>query len=228
MASSIQDLIQTVARLRAPDGCPWDQEQTHESLCIPLIDEVSELLDTIDRKDREHMKEELGDVLLQVVFHAQLAAEDSDFDFNDVAAGVNEKLIRRHPHVFGDMELKDTAAVLKQWEAIKAEEKKNGQSGGQSSGFFKPVPPRVPALLYAHERYKQIRKKQLDLDPELLDPNGLEEVAEDLSEEEAGAMLFQLAAACQIQGIDPESALRRYTSQLSQEIEDAFGSRQTV
>ena len=97
----IDELRRTMARLRAPDGCPWDREQTHQTLARCLIDECSELLDTIDRNDLPHMREELGDVLIQVVFHAQLAAERGDFNFDDVAREINEKLIRRHTHVFG-------------------------------------------------------------------------------------------------------------------------------
>ena len=97
----IEELRQTMARLRAPDGCPWDREQTHQTLARCLIDECSELLDTIDRNDIPHMREELGDVLIQVVFHAQLAAERGDFTFDDVAREINAKLVRRHPHVFG-------------------------------------------------------------------------------------------------------------------------------
>ena len=125
--SPIDELRQTMARLRAPDGCPWDREQTHQTLARCLIDECSELLDTIDRNDIPHMREELGDVLIQVVFHAQLASERGDFNFDDVARDINEKLIRRHPHVFGDHGKLGTAGeVITKWEQIKATEKKNG------------------------------------------------------------------------------------------------------
>jgi XTP/dITP diphosphohydrolase/tetrapyrrole methylase family protein/MazG family protein len=213
--SAIDDLRKTMARLRAPDGCPWDREQTHQTLCEPLIDETCELLDTIDRNDMEHMCEELGDVLLQVVFHAQLADERGDFTFDDVAQGINDKLIRRHPHVFGDVDLQDTAAVLHQWEQIKASEKKNGP---QSSGKFKHLPPSLPAVMFAADVAKQIRKKNLHHD-DMPDPSAVSEVAEDLSEEEVGQMLFQIAAACDKAGIDGESALRKYASKLVREIE---------
>src|ERR1051326_6569515 len=114
--SALADLRQTIARLRGPGGCPWDQEQTHASLVRCLIDEASELIDTIDRGDFPHMREELGDVLIQVVFHAQLAEEAGHFDLEDVAREVNEKLIRRHPHVFGDNKLRTSDEVLVQWE----------------------------------------------------------------------------------------------------------------
>ncbi len=204
-----------MARLRAPDGCPWDLEQTHQTLCEPLIDETAELLDTIDRNDIEHMCEELGDVLLQVVFHAQLADERDDFNFDDVAKGINDKLVRRHPHVFGDVDLQDSDAVLKQWEQIKAAEKKNGP---QSSGKFKHLPPALPAIMFAADVAKQIRKKDLQHES-LTDPEGVDAIAEDLTEEEVGEMLYRISAACDKSGIDGESALRRYTSKLVREIE---------
>ena len=124
--SAIDDLIQTMARLREPGGCPWDQEQTHASLVRCLIDETSELIDAIDRGDLPHMREELGDVLIQVVFHARLAEEAGQFTFDDVAREINEKLIRRHPHVFGSGKLDTSEQVITQWDAIKATEKKNG------------------------------------------------------------------------------------------------------
>ena len=205
-----------MARLRGPDGCPWDREQDHQTLCEPLIDETCELLDTIDRNDLEHMCEELGDVLLQVVFHAQLANERGDFSFDDVARGINEKLVRRHPHVFGDVDLQDSAAVLKQWEAIKAAEKKNGP---ESNGVFKHLPPMLPAFMFAADVARQIRKKNLQHES-LSDLEGVEAIAEDLTEEEVGEMLYRIAAACDKTGIDGESALRRYASRLVREIEN--------
>jgi len=213
--SAIQELLETMARLRGPGGCPWDQEQTHQTLCEPLIDETAELLDTIDRNDMEHMCEELGDVLLQVVFHAQLAEERDDFNFDDVARGINDKLVRRHPHVFGDVDLQDSAAVLKQWEEIKASEKKNGP---KSNGKFKHLPPSLPAIMYAADVAKQIRKQEL-AHPELPDPEEITAIAEDLTETEVGQMLYQIASACDKAGIDGESALRKFTSRLVGEIE---------
>jgi XTP/dITP diphosphohydrolase/tetrapyrrole methylase family protein/MazG family protein len=204
-----------MARLRGPGGCPWDHEQTHQTLCEPLIDETAELLDTIDRGDMEHMREELGDVLLQVVFHAQIAEEGGHFNFDDVARGINEKLIRRHPHVFGDVDLEDSEEVLKQWEAIKATEKKNGPV---SKGVFKHLPPALPALMYSGKVAKQIQKKGLEHD-DLPDPDGIDSLAEGLEEAEAGEFLYQFVCACVKAGIDPETALRKYTTKLVSEIE---------
>lgn len=204
-----------MARLRAPDGCPWDREQTHQTLCEPLIDETCELLDTIDRNDMEHMCEELGDVLLQVVFHAQLADERGDFTFDDVAKGINDKLVRRHPHVFGDVDLQDSDAVLKQWEAIKAAEKKNGP---QSNGKFKHLPPSLPAIMYAADVAKQIRKNGYAHE-DLPDTEEIDAMADGLTEPEVGQILYQIATACDKAGIDGESALRKYASTLVREIE---------
>ncbi|MGA1205098.1 MAG: nucleoside triphosphate pyrophosphohydrolase [Opitutales bacterium] len=215
VVSSIQDLRETMARLRAPDGCPWDREQTHQTLCEPLIDETAELLDTIDRNDMEHMCEELGDVLLQVVFHSQLAEESGHFNFDDVARGINEKLVRRHPHVFGDVDLQDTDAVLHQWEQIKASEKKNGP---ESNGKFKHLPPSLPALMYAADVAKQVRKNGYAHD-DLPDTESVTSMAEDLTEDEVGLILYQIAAACDTSGIDGESALRKFASRLVREIE---------
>lgn len=208
--ASIDDLRKTVAALRGPGGCPWDIEQTHQSLCDCLVEECAELLDTIDRLDYEHMREELGDVLLQVIMHTQMAEEESRFSFDDVARDINEKLVRRHPHVFGDMDLADTDAVLKKWEEIKAEEKKNGLRPPQT-GPFKDFPPQLPALRYALNVYKQAAKKELPIEDEY-SPAAVAELADGLTEESAGRALFELAAACREAGIDPESALRRHAS----------------
>jgi len=216
--SAIDDLRRTMARLRAPDGCPWDREQTHRSLARCLIDECSELLDTIDRDDIAHMREELGDVLIQVVFHAQLAAERGDFDFDDVARDINDKLIRRHPHVFGDHGPLGTAGeVITKWEQIKAGEKKNGPA---SAGVFKSLPPRLPALLYADAVDKQIAKQQLPAEG-VIDAVRVENLAASLTEESAGRMLYELTAACRRRGLDPELALRRECDR----VRDAISAR---
>ena len=122
----IDRLITTTAKLRAPDGCPWDREQTHRSICDALVEEVAEVLQAIDNNDVPNLREELGDLLFHVVLHSQMAAEAGQFNFDDVANEVNEKMIRRHPHVFGDgNKLGDSAAVIQQWEQIKLKEKGN-------------------------------------------------------------------------------------------------------
>jgi XTP/dITP diphosphohydrolase/tetrapyrrole methylase family protein/MazG family protein len=219
--SSIDDLLQTVAALREPEtGCPWDIEQDHQSLAECLVDECCELLQTIDRLDMNHMEEELGDVLLQVVMHAQIAKESAHFDFEAVCRVVNEKLVTRHPHVFGNnANLGDSEAVLKQWDAIKAAEKKRGP---QQVGRFKDLPKQLPALMFAQDVYKQIQKQQMDVS-EVLDESGIAMTATALVADEAalGKQLFEIAAACRIKKIDPESALRRYTQNVMDQLEKA-------
>ena len=207
--SAIEDVRATIARLRAPGGCPWDQEQTHQSLARCLIDECSELLDTIDRMDMPHMREELGDVLIQVIFHAQLAEEKGLFDLEAVAREVNEKLIRRHPHVFGEGKLGTSEEVLTQWEAIKKEEKK--AQGKTEGGLFKALPPQLPALMYAEAIWKQIEKKSLALSTEDLGV-AVRERERALTDDSLGRDLFVLAAAARRKGLDPEGALRRFAS----------------
>jgi XTP/dITP diphosphohydrolase/tetrapyrrole methylase family protein/MazG family protein len=214
--SAIQDLRKTIALLRAPGGCPWDQEQTHQTLTRCLIDECSELLDTIDRLDMPHMREELGDVLIQVIFHAQLAEESGHFDLEDVAREVNEKLIRRHPHVFGDKPLKTSEQVLHQWDQIKVAEKK--AAGKTESSVFKDMPPRLPSIMFAEAVWKQIEKKKLPADG-LFDRARIETLGRDLTDESLGRMLFEIAAACRAKELDPEGALRRETLRIKSEVE---------
>jgi MazG family protein len=211
--SAIEDLRQTIARLRGPGGCPWDQEQTHGTLVRCLIDEVSELIDTIDRLDLPHMREELGDVLIQVVFHAQLAEEAGRFNLEDVAREVNEKLIRRHPHVFGTGKLETSEQVLVQWDQIKALEGKPAPAG-----VFKDQPPRLPALMFAEAIWKQMEKKQLPVEG-LVDTVQVKALGQHLTDESLGRMLFEIAAACRAKGLDPEGALRQHTSRLMDEVE---------
>jgi MazG family protein len=217
--SSIDDLLQTVAALREPDtGCPWDIEQDHQSIAECLVDECCELLQTIDRLDMDHMEEELGDVLLQVVMHAQMAQEAGHFDFEAVCRVVNEKLVTRHPHVFGESaNLGDSQAVLQQWDAIKAGERKRGP---QQRGRFKDLPRQLPALMFALDVYKQIQKQQMDAS-EVIDAGGIAMTAAALAADEAalGKQLFEIAAACRIKKIDPESALRRYTQNVIDQLE---------
>ncbi len=217
---SIDDLLQTVAALRDPEsGCPWDIEQTHQSIADCLIDECCELLQTIDRNDLHHMEEELGDVLLQVVMHAQMAKESGHFDFADVCRVVNEKLVRRHPHVFGDNRLAGSDAVLQQWDKIKAGEVKRGP---KQSGRFKDLPRQLPALMYAQDVYKQICKQAMDADA-VINREAIDAEAKSMDEDvaEMGRKLFEIAAACRIRGIEPESALRRYTQKVVDTLESA-------
>ncbi len=218
---AMDELKTTIARLRAPDGCPWDQEQTHASLVRCLIDEVSELIETIDRGDLPHMREELGDVLIQVVFHAQLAAEAGAFTLEDVAREVNEKLVRRHPHVFGTGKLGTSDEVLVQWEQIKAQEKKHGPV---ASGVFKDLPGRLPALMFAEAVWKQIEKKALPVPEEsVVDVAQVKALGVRLTEAELGKMLFEVTAAARAKGLDPEGALRLHAAKVMRAVEAKVG-----
>ncbi|MBM3868163.1 MAG: MazG family protein [Verrucomicrobia bacterium] len=207
-------LLATTARLRAPDGCPWDREQTHRTLCDCLVEEVAELVQAIDRDDVANLREELGDLLFHVAMHAQMAAEAGHFTFDDVAREVNEKMVRRHPHVFGDgAKLGSADAVVTQWEQIKLKEK-----GAGKPAVFKELPPSLNALLTAREVWKQVRKKQLAVG-ETVDVAAVEARSQGLSEASAGRELFALVAACRDAGIDPDSALRRHTASVVAEAE---------
>lgn len=211
---AIDDLLATTARLRAPDGCPWDRAQTHRTLCDCLVEEVAELLQAIDRDDTANLREELGDLLFHVALHAQMASESGKFTFDDVAREVNEKMVRRHPHVFGDgAKLGDPEAVVRQWEKIKAVEK-----GARPASVFKDLPPALGSILAAREVWKQVVKK--DLDPGAsVDRPAVARQAEGLTEAEAGRRLFELVAACREAGIDPDSALRRHTDGVRRQAE---------
>ena len=220
--TALDELRQTMARLRAPDGCPWDREQTHQTLTRCLIDECSELLETIDKNDLPHMREELGDVLIQVVFHAQLAAERGDFNFDDVAHDINAKLIRRHPHVFGDGRADNSAEVIEVWEKVKAGEK--AAAGKTESTLFKKLPPRLPALMFAEEVVKRISKQSLPATG-VVDQTQVAQFASGLTETSAGRQLFELAAACRQAGLDPETALRKECDRVMHDVETRVQSR---
>lgn len=204
------DLVRVMARLRGPGGCPWDAEQTHASLARHLLEEAHEALDAIDADDRDRLREELGDVLLQVVFHAQMAADDGAWDVDDVARGIVEKLIRRHPHVFGDVEVGGAAEVLVNWERIKADEK-----GEQE--LEHDIPETLPALARAAKVQRRaagwgFEWRSVDSALEAL----REEIDElethtdaDNAEEEIGDVLFATVSVARRLGVDAESALRR-------------------
>jgi MazG family protein len=215
--SAIDDLRETMARLRSRNGCPWDQEQTHQTLARCLIDECSELLETIDQLDMPHMREELGDILIQVVFHARIAEEGGYFNFDDVAREINEKLIRRHPHVFGEARLDTAEQVIVEWEKIKAGERA-ARGVKEPAPTFKDLPPRLPALMYAEAIWKQIRKQQLPTEG-TVDAGEVIALARELTDHDLGRRLFLLAAAARERGLDPEGALRRRADEVRRSIE---------
>jgi tetrapyrrole methylase family protein/MazG family protein len=212
----VLDLVRVMARLRGPEGCPWDREQTHRSLARHLLEETHETLAAIDDDDVDRLREELGDVLLQVVFHAQMAADAGEWDVDDVAEGIVRKLIRRHPHVFGDVEVSGAEEVLVNWERIKADEKGASEAGE----LEEDIPPTLPALARAAKVQRRaagwgFEWRSIDNAIDALREE-VEELAraEDASEaeEEIGDVLFATAAVARKRGVDAESALRRTTS----------------
>src|SRR5678816_2939326 len=157
--AAIQELLEVMARLRSPEGCPWDREQDHMTLRFHAVEEVYELLDAIEAGDDQEMAEELGDLLLQVVFHCQLASERGAFDFEKVARIITDKLIRRHPHVFGKVKVKNVDEVWANWEQIKKKKKKGTRHDRPSA--FDGIPKHLPALLRAEKLVKKARKSKL-------------------------------------------------------------------
>ena len=205
--TGIQQLLDVMARLRSPTGCPWDREQDHRSLRFHAVEEVYELIDAIEAGDEHEMVEELGDLLLQVVFHCQLGQERGAFDFEQVARRIVEKLIRRHPHVFGDVKVKDVDQVWANWERIKREEKQGTHRERPSA--LDGIPRHLPALLRAQKLAKKARKAGLR-DP-VEHPNPVPAAARRQRKAMAG-LLFELASQCQAKGWSAEELLRQETS----------------
>jgi tetrapyrrole methylase family protein/MazG family protein len=215
----LERLVEIMRVLRGNNGCPWDREQSHESLKRYLIEETYELLEVIDLNDKQRMCEELGDVLLQVVFHAQIASENGDFNIRDVIDGVCDKLIYRHPHVFGDVNAETSSEVLKNWEELKKKEK--GQSNQTS--VLKDVPSNLPALMRSYKVQQKAAQVGFDWDNtddvfakirEEIDE--LEEACrkKDTSniEEEYGDVLFSLVNLSRFVKVHPELTLTQSTN----------------
>src|SRR3954468_10196262 len=158
---AIQELLAVMARLRSPTGCPWDREQDHMTLRFHAVEEVYELLDAIEAGDDHEMVEELGDLLLQVVFHSQLASERGAFDFEQVTRHITDKLIRRHPHVFGDLKVKDVDQVWANWEKIKRAEKQGTRHARASA--LDGIPKHLPALLRAEKLAKKAKRAKIQM-----------------------------------------------------------------
>jgi len=219
--SDLEGLLQLMARLRNPDGgCPWDIEQTFATIAPHTIEEAYEVADAIDSGDMAHLKDELGDLLFQVVFYAQMAKEQGAFDFHDIAATITEKMIRRHPHVFGDQSGIDSAEdQTVNWEALKAEERK-AKADGQPHGALDGVSHGLPALMRAAKLQKRAARVGFDWpDASPVFDKFREEAAEleveiekhdhDAMEHELGDLLFTCVNLARKLDIDPETALRR-------------------
>jgi tetrapyrrole methylase family protein/MazG family protein len=211
-------LVEVVGRLRGPGGCPWDREQTHQSLRPCLLEETYEVLDALDRNDPAALREELGDLLLQIVFHAQIASEEGRFTAEDVSADVAAKMERRHPHVFGDATVADSAEVSRNWSRIKAEER--ARRGAEDTSILSGLPPELPALHAAArlgekaarvgfdwpspiEALGKVREELAELEEALVDGRA------ERVEHELGDILFALASVARLAGQSPEMALRQ-------------------
>jgi uncharacterized protein YabN with tetrapyrrole methylase and pyrophosphatase domain len=194
---AINDLLKVMARLRSPKGCPWDREQNHKSLRWHAVEEVYELIDAIEAGDDHEMAEELGDLLLQVAFHCQLAKERRAFDFEKVARHITDKLIRRHPHVFGNLKVKDVDEVWANWEKIKHAEKHGTRHARPSA--LDGIPKHLPALLRAEKLMKKARRAKLL--PQ-------RSAATRITQARLGQQLFELAASAQAKGWSAEDILR--------------------
>jgi tetrapyrrole methylase family protein/MazG family protein len=212
--SAFESLQDTVAHLRAPDGCPWDREQTHQTLRAHLLEEAHEVLAAIDADDAGSMREEFGDLLLQVVLHAQIAQEYGEFSLAQVVAGIRAKLVRRHPHVFGDLKVSGAGEVLVNWERLKAEERQS--AARPDGGALGSVPRGLPALMQADTYQRRAARVGFDW-PDISGVRSkvLEELSEVESvttparlEDEVGDLLFAVVNLARWLNVDAESALR--------------------
>lgn len=223
MSEKFDELVQVMARLRAPGGCPWDAEQTYASLAQYLLEECYETFDAIQETDATgdttNLREELGDVLLQVVFHSTIAAEKGDFTIDDVAEGVTEKLILRHPHVFGEAELKTAQDVLQNWDELKrAQQKASGKAEKPKDSILDDVPVHFPALLEGQKLTKKAAKVKFDWENVEQIFDKLSEETDELKtaiekeeniEEEIGDLLFVIVNLARRLDVDAETALKK-------------------
>ena len=213
--TSFEGFEELVAHLRAPNGCPWDREQTHASLRTHLLEETYEALDALDKNNMEDLKEELGDLLLQIVLHAEIATESDEFRMADILQGIHQKIVRRHPHVFGDTKINEVDGVLRNWERLKESEREDANGNGKK-GILDGVPISLPALTQAQEY--QDRAARVGFDWKEIDPV-LAKVHEELAEvkaaktdqekaNELGDLLFAVVNLVRWYKVDAESALR--------------------
>src|SRR5579862_4002246 len=226
IGKAFEALVALQAKLRAPNGCPWDREQTHDSLRTYLVEEAYEVLDAIDGGDARKFADELGDLLLQIVFHAELAAEAGRFDIADVIEHIYTKMVRRHPHVFGEVRAKTSAQVLKNWEQLKAEERAKSQPlPAKDASILDPVPRSLPALLEAHQLTRRAANVGFDwpdvygiFDKLAEETMELKSAISELAagdrrpqeiEEEVGDLLFVGVNLARFLGLDAEIALKK-------------------
>jgi tetrapyrrole methylase family protein/MazG family protein len=227
-----EDLVALQARLRAPGGCPWDREQTHHSLKTYLIEEAYEVLDALDQGNAKELAEELGDLLLQILFHADIGREAGRFDIADVISGIHDKMVRRHPHVFGNVKADTPEQVLKNWAQLKAGEKQEGAPAKQLlPSVLDGIPRNLPALLEAHQMTR--RAAQVGFDWESVEGifTKLREETSELRvtlteadrarrEEELGDLLFVAVNLARFLGFDPEVALKHSNLKFKSRFQD--------
>jgi tetrapyrrole methylase family protein/MazG family protein len=225
-------LVGIMARLRGPGGCPWDRSQSREDLKPYIVEETYEVLEAIDRKDPEMLREELGDLLLQVVFHAQIAKEEGTFDIDGVCRAINEKLVRRHPHVFADVVAKTPDQVLQNWEAIKKGEK------GEDASVLSGVPKVLPALLKAFRLQQKAANVGFDWEERRQVEEKVREEWDELNEavaagdkehtrEELGDFLFALVNLSRFLEVDPEDALQAANAKFARRFKSLEAQAQT-
>ncbi len=196
-AFSFDDFVKIVEILRA--CCPWDREQTHSSIRNNLLEEAYEVVEGIDKNNPAIMQEELGDLMLQVIFHSIMGEEEGQYDLETVIGDICKKLIRRHPHIFASVEANTTNTVLENWDNIKNAEKSNKTLGDELSA----ITSSLPALMHSEKVCKKIRKRK-----------GETFGGENITMEEAGEALFKIVASCSLSGINPEEALKKYTERI--------------
>ena len=231
MPANFRDLVALMSRLRSPEGCPWDREQTYATLAPMLLEEAYEAFEAVEeaREGRpEHLREELGDLLFQIVFYAQVAAERGEFTIDDVTERIHAKMVRRHPHVFGDVRVRDNDELLRNWEALKAEEKREAGAAGDDASLLDGVSGRAPALMEAHQLTTKAARVGFDwqnvddIFDKLVEETGeLRAAIRERGEageageagfarvrEEVGDLLFAVTNIARHLGVEPEAALK--------------------
>jgi tetrapyrrole methylase family protein/MazG family protein len=220
-AKAFVEFVEIVEKLRGENGCPWDKVQTHKSVEKNFIEEVYEVIDAIECEEFSELKEELGDVLLQVVFHAQMAKEENEFDIEDVIDAISQKIVYRHPHVFGNVKVAGVEDVLKNWEALKKKEK-------ETKSVLEGVPKHLPALIKAYRVGEKVAQEKLDWDTSEDVFSKLDEEIKELKyakaedrEEELGDVLFTVVNIARKENIDPHRALNKTIEKFANRVKKA-------
>ena len=221
IAKAFVEFVEIVEKLRGENGCPWDKAQTHKSVEKNFIEEVYEVIDAIEYGKFSELKEELGDVLLQVVFHAQMAKEENEFDIEDVIDAISQKIVYRHPHVFGNVKVTGVEDVLKNWEALKKKEK-------ETKSVLEGVPRHLPALIKAYRVGEKVAQEKLDWDTSEDVFSKLDEEIKELKyakaedrEEELGDVLFTVVNIARKEDIDPHRALNKTIEKFANRVKKA-------